>query len=157
MGTARWKRRLLVVLVGVVVGLGGVGDQPAAYADGGRHAREQRCGDCYERPARDYDCYRERPCAEGGRERRCADCYERPAGDDCYRERPCAENDCDGRDEKDGRDKKGGDQKSGDQKSGDQKSGDQKSGDQKGGRDEKGGDEKEKDSRLRRLLRGIFD
>ena len=76
MSSAGWKRRLVVVMVGLVVGLGGLAGQPAGAQDA-RGDRGRRCNDCY---------YDERPSGECGRQRQgCSDCY--------YRDRPC-----DGRD-----------------------------------------------------------
>ena len=84
MSSAGWKRRLVVVMVGVVVGFGGLAGQPADAQDA-RGDRERRCGDCYynERPS--GECGRQAPCRQCGQGQGCTDCY--------YRDRPC-----DGRD-----------------------------------------------------------
>jgi hypothetical protein len=79
MGSAGWKRKLVVVAVGVVVGVGGLAGRPAdARDEGGR--RERRCGDCYyEQPSR--ECGRGAPCNRCDQGRGCSDCYrDRPCG-----------------------------------------------------------------------------
>ena len=84
MSSAGWKRRLVVVMVGVVVGFGGLAGQPADAQDA-RGDRGRGCSDCYydERPS--GQCGRQAPCRQCGQGQGCSDCY--------YRDRPC-----DGRD-----------------------------------------------------------
>ncbi len=109
MSGAGWKRRLVVVMVGVVVGFGGLAGQPAG-AGGGGGDRERRCGDCYgDRPS--GECGRSASCGECDQGRGCGDCYpDRPCGGrdrpppcrSCDDDRSCGERSdrppCDGRD-----------------------------------------------------------